>query len=107
MQEKEEVRDKDKKKVKKEFKKEFKKEVKKGKGYKKIKKFKKKDFIEDEKISIVSDVQSFKSKSIKGTHLIGFVDVEKIFRVNKKRFFIEKKLPFSILILQFDRHDYK
>ena len=102
MPEKEEVRDKEKKNEKKEVKK----KVKKEKSYKKFKDFKKKDFIEDEKISIVSDVQSFKSKSIKGTHLIGFVDVEKIFKVNKEKIFLEKKLPFSILILQFD-HKYK
>ncbi|WP_066634977.1 hypothetical protein [Desulfolucanica intricata] len=74
----------------------------KEKSYKEFKDFKKKDFIEDEKVSIVSDVETFKRDNVKGTHLVGFVDVEKIFKVNKKRFFLEKKLPFSILILQFD-----
>ena len=78
-----------------------KKKVKKEKHFKKFKDFKKKDFIEDEKISIITDEQSFKSKNIDGTHLVGFVDVEKIFRVNRERIFIEKKLPFSVLILEF------
>ena len=99
---KEKVKKEVKKEVKKDVKKEVKKDVKKKVSYKKFKGFKKKDFILDEKISIVSDVQYFKAKDINGTHLVGFVDVEKIFKVKKERIFIEKKLPFSILILQFD-----
>ncbi|ACV63388.1 hypothetical protein Dtox_2595 [Desulfofarcimen acetoxidans DSM 771] len=89
-----------------EVKEEHKKNVKKEKSHKKIKDFKRKDFIEDEKISIVSDVQNFNAKNIKGTHLVGFVDVEKIFRISKEKIFLEKKLPFSILILQFNEHKY-
>lgn len=63
---------------------------------------KKKAIIEDNLVEIVSDVQTFDP----GGHsqavvLTGFVNVESIVRLGFiQQFFIEKKLPFQILIIR-------
>ncbi len=50
-------------------------------------------------IKIVSEDQDFNIGKLPGTAITGFIDVEKFITIHKNTFFIEKKLPFQILII--------
>ncbi len=50
-------------------------------------------------IKIISDEQSFKVGKLPGTAITGFIDVEKFVTLDHQTFFLEKKLPFQILII--------
>jgi hypothetical protein len=50
-------------------------------------------------IKVVSDEQPFKAGKMPGTAITGFIDVEKFVCFDKQTFFLEKKLPFQILII--------
>ena len=50
-------------------------------------------------IKIVSEDQTFTVGKLPGTAITGFIDVEKFVTLDKDTFFIEKKLPFQILII--------
>lgn len=50
-------------------------------------------------IKIVSEEQTFSVGKLPGTAITGFIDVEKFVTLYKDTFFIEKKLPFQILII--------
>ena len=50
-------------------------------------------------VKIVSEEQKFFVGKLPGTAITGFIDVEKFLVFDKERFFLEKKLPFQILII--------
>jgi hypothetical protein len=50
-------------------------------------------------IKISSEEQTFKVGKFFGTAITGFIDVEKFITFGKHTFFLEKKLPFQILII--------
>ncbi|AOY77959.1 hypothetical protein [Clostridium formicaceticum] len=57
--------------------------------------------IEDGIVEIVSSKEKFElDRTTEGISITGFIDVEKIIRLGFQRFFIEKKLPFQILIIK-------
>lgn len=53
-------------------------------------------------IKISSEEQTFKVGKLPGTAITGFIDVEKFITIGKHTFFLEKKLPFQILIISSD-----
>ncbi|MEW6623395.1 MAG: hypothetical protein AB1420_09760 [Bacillota bacterium] len=57
--------------------------------------------IEDSVVEIIADTQNFDvGARTQGVSITGFIDVEKIIRLGFQRFFIEKKLPFHVLIIR-------
>ena len=60
---------------------------------------KKDDKIAETTIKIISEDQKFTVGKLPGTAITGFIDVEKFVTLDKQTFFIEKKLPFQILII--------
>ncbi|AOY77957.1 hypothetical protein [Clostridium formicaceticum] len=57
--------------------------------------------IEDGVVEIVSSKEKFDlDYNTQGISITGFIDVEKIIRLGFQRFFIEKKLPFHVLIIK-------
>jgi hypothetical protein len=50
-------------------------------------------------VKIVSEEQRFLVGKFPGIAITGFIDVEKFITLHKDTFFIEKKLPFQILII--------
>ena len=50
-------------------------------------------------VKIVSEDQKFFVGKLPGTAITGFIDVEKFLTFEKQNFFLEKKLPFQILII--------
>ncbi|TCL67394.1 hypothetical protein EDC14_101483 [Hydrogenispora ethanolica] len=50
-------------------------------------------------IKIISEDQAFRVGKLPGTAITGFIDVEKFVTLNHQTFFLEKKLPFQILII--------
>ncbi|HBE76856.1 MAG TPA: hypothetical protein DDW65_03620 [Firmicutes bacterium] len=50
-------------------------------------------------VKIISEDQKFCVGKFPGTAITGFIDVEKFVTLNKHTFFLEKKLPFQILII--------
>jgi hypothetical protein len=50
-------------------------------------------------IKITSEEQRFTVGKLPGTAITGFIDVEKFVTLDKHTFFLEKKLPFQILII--------
>ncbi len=58
-----------------------------------------KDRIIESTIKIVSEDQKFLVGKFPGTAITGFIDVEKFLTFEKQNFFLEKKLPFQILII--------
>jgi hypothetical protein len=55
-------------------------------------------------VKITSKDQPFKVGNLPGTAITGFIDVEKFVTLNKQTFFLEKKLPFQILIISAHEH---
>lgn len=53
----------------------------------------------DSSVKIVSEDQKFSVGRLPGTAITGFIDVEKFLAFDKQTFFLEKKLPFQILII--------
>lgn len=59
-------------------------------------------------VKIISDEQYFNIGKLAGTAITGFIDVEKFVSLNRQLFFLEKKLPFQILIVtEGDYKDFK
>ena len=58
-----------------------------------------KDRIIESTVKIVSEDQKFLVGKFPGTAITGFIDVEKFLTFEKQNFFLEKKLPFQILII--------
>ncbi len=63
-------------------------------------------------VKVVSEEQSFNIGKLTGTAITGFIDVEKFVSLERQVFFLEKKLPFQILIVTEGEHkdkdkDYK
>jgi hypothetical protein len=50
-------------------------------------------------VKVVSEEQEFKIGKTPGTAITGFIDVEKFITLDKQTYFLEKKLPFQILII--------
>jgi hypothetical protein len=50
-------------------------------------------------VKIISEDQTFCIGKLPGTAITGFIDVEKFITLDKHTFFLEKKLPFQILII--------
>jgi hypothetical protein len=50
-------------------------------------------------VKIISEDQKFTIGKLPGTAITGFIDVEKFITLDKHTFFLEKKLPFQILII--------
>lgn len=51
-------------------------------------------------INIVSETQKFEIGDLTGNAITGFIDVEKFVKFEGVKFFLEKKLPFQILIIK-------
>ena len=60
----------------------------------------KKPVIVASKLDLPVEVQENSSEDLTTTSVVGFVDVEKIIRIDDEDILIEKKLPFHILILR-------
>ncbi|MBI2915197.1 MAG: hypothetical protein HYY08_04650 [Firmicutes bacterium] len=56
--------------------------------------------IEAALVDIISDTQSFRIEDALITEVTGVIDVEKIIRLGRERIYIEKKLPFQIIIIK-------
>lgn len=52
------------------------------------------------KVHLPVEVQEASSEDLVSTSVVGFVDVEKVIRIDEEDILIEKKLPFHILILR-------
>lgn len=50
-------------------------------------------------VKIISEDQDFNVGKFPGTAVTGFIDVEKFITLHNHTFFLEKKLPFQILII--------
>ncbi|MDS1029467.1 hypothetical protein RDV78_02975 [Bacillota bacterium LX-D] len=55
---------------------------------------------EGNEIEIVSKVDQLVIEDACVAVLTGFIDVEKIFRLGREKFFLEKKLPFQVVIIK-------
>jgi hypothetical protein len=55
--------------------------------------------ISEATVKIVSEEQCFVVGKLPGTAITGFIDVEKFITLDNHEFFLEKKLPFQILII--------
>ncbi len=67
-----------------------------------------KDFrIIDSEIRIESEEQRFLIGRFPSIAITGFIDVEKFLSFEKQNFFLEKKLPFQILIISSDENNHK
>jgi len=53
----------------------------------------------DSSVKLISEEQKFLVGCLPGTAITGFIDVEKFLAFDKHTFFLEKKLPFQILII--------
>jgi hypothetical protein len=62
-----------------------------------------KDKVLESVVKIVSEEQKFCVGKLPGTAITGFIDVEKFIAFDKEKFFLEKKLPFQILIISSER----
>lgn len=63
-----------------------------------------KDRIIESQVKIQSEEQKFFVGRLPGTAITGFIDVEKFISFDKQTFFLEKKLPFQILIISSAEH---
>ncbi|BBB92190.1 MAG TPA: hypothetical protein PKA28_05045 [Methylomusa anaerophila] len=66
------------------------------------------NFIEEKYVDIKTKIDSGVNDGFSFVHLIGFIDVEKIISLDWKKFFLEKKYPFAVLIVapnKRDKHD--
>ena len=55
--------------------------------------------VQEPTIKIVSEEQKFRIGKLEANVVTGFIDVEKFFQFEKEKFFLEKKLPFQILVI--------
>lgn len=61
--------------------------------------FEDKNSISEATVTIRSDSEPFKVGCLDGNAITGVIDVEKFVKFDRMKFFIEKKLPFQILII--------
>jgi hypothetical protein len=56
--------------------------------------------VEQSLIDLRTTLEQFVVEDANVAVLTGFIDVEKIFRLGFERFFLEKKLPFQVIIIR-------